>query len=175
MIIGVYIIMMKMLFRRDKCMFIEDTQILQVLRGYNPWWATKQVPASFAPPVKRLAFYEIVSLLNRNDLHRTIILSGARRVGKTTILYQLCQYFIENGVPADHILYATFDHPILKMTSLQQVVEIFINNVSADNRNLVLLFDEIHLRQRVESMAKTARGRKPDIQDHRNRFCKRRA
>jgi len=125
-------------------MFIDDTQILQVLRGYNPWWATKQVPASLAPPVKRLAFYEIVSLLNRNDLHRTIILSGARRVGKTTILYQLCQYFIENGVPANHILYATFDHPILKMTPLQQVVEIFINNVSADNQNLVLLFDEIH-------------------------------
>lgn len=124
--------------------FIEDTQVLQVLRGLNPWWATSQVSDALAYPVKRLAFYEVRSWLEHKELHRAIILSGARRVGKTTILYQLGQQFIEDGVSADHILYASFDHPILKVTPLQQVVDIFVNNVSADNQNLVLLLDEIH-------------------------------
>lgn len=124
--------------------FIQDTQVLQVLRGLNPWWATNQVSDALARPVQRLAYYEVRSWLEHAELHRAIILSGARRVGKTTILYQLAQRFIDDGVPPDHIMYASFDHPILKVTPLQQVVDIFVNNVSADSEGLVLLLDEIH-------------------------------
>ncbi len=124
--------------------FISDTEVLRVLRGLNPWWPTGVVPDSLAKPVKRLAFYEVGTWLKEKSLHRAIVLCGARRVGKTTILYQLAQREIERGRPATRVLYASFDHPILKVTPLQQVIDIFTNNVAADKEDLFLLLDEIH-------------------------------
>lgn len=124
--------------------FISDTEVLRVLRGFNPWWPTGLVPDSLARPVKRLAYYEAGAWLKEERLHRAIVLCGARRVGKTTILYQLAQQQIEQGRPANRVLYVSFDHPMLKLTPLQQVIDIFTNNVAAGRENLFLLLDEIH-------------------------------
>ncbi|MGE5577071.1 MAG: ATP-binding protein [Syntrophothermus sp.] len=123
--------------------FIEDTQLLQVLRGFNPWWIVGEVPATLAKPVRRLAFYEISNFLQRTDFHRAILVSGARRVGKTTILYQLAQEAIREGMKPSQIMYASFDHPILKLASLERIIEVFRNNV-AGGAELLLFFDEVH-------------------------------
>lgn len=124
--------------------FIDEAQVLQVLRGLNPWWASGVVPDFLALPVRRLAFDEVASLMENREVHRAVIITGARRVGKTTILYQAAQELMRKGFPPSRILYASFDHPILKVTSLQDVVDIFINNVSATRDDNVLLLDEVH-------------------------------
>lgn len=144
--------------------FIEDTQILRVLRGLNPWWGTGQMPETLAPPVKRLAFHEVLSWLEHKDVHRAIILSGARRVGKTTVLYQLAQEYLNRGFQAQRIVYASFDHPILRVTPLQRVVEVFVNNISSDNHNLLLLFDEIHYASEWSPWLKRLVDENPSIQ-----------
>lgn len=124
--------------------FIEDTEVLRVLRGLNPWWSTGSVPASLAPPIRRLAFDEVMRWLERADVHRAVVLSGARRVGKTTLLYQVAQAFLHRGVHPARVLYVSFDHPILKLTPLERIIEIFVNNVAGEERELVVLLDEIH-------------------------------
>mgnify|MGYP002396016361 CR=1 FL=1 len=124
--------------------FIDEAQVLQVLRGLNPWWASGAVPDFLALPVRRLAFHEVASWMENRDVHRAVIITGARRVGKTTILYQAAQELIGQGFPPSRILYASFDHPILKVTALQDVIDVFVNNVSATRDDIVLLLDEVH-------------------------------
>lgn len=49
-----------------------------------------------------------------------LLLSGARQVGKTTIYRQTIKRLLETGFPAVNIIYATFDHPILKLAGIER-------------------------------------------------------
>ncbi len=44
-----------------------------------------------------------------------MLLSGARQVGKTTLYLQTIDELLNEGVLPTNILYATFDHPLLKL------------------------------------------------------------
>lgn len=46
------------------------------------------------------------------SLRRTVVLSGPRRVGKTTILYQMIAALLKAGTPPQAVLYASLDHPL---------------------------------------------------------------
>ena len=50
------------------------------------------------------------------------MLSGARQVGKTTLILQAIQQLLQEGVPPANILYATFDHPMLKLAGIDEVI-----------------------------------------------------
>jgi len=52
-----------------------------------------------------------------------VVLSGARQIGKSTLMLQMIQELLDNGVPAANILYVTFDHPILKLAGIDSVIE----------------------------------------------------
>jgi glucokinase len=54
-----------------------------------------------------LAYYEDKSI------PRFAVLSGARRVGKTTIMYQIMDHLIDEGIHPRNILYVSFDNPIV--------------------------------------------------------------
>lgn len=51
------------------------------------------------------------------------MLSGARQIGKTTLMLQSVDALLRAGVPAASILYATFDHPILKLAGIDAVID----------------------------------------------------
>jgi predicted AAA+ superfamily ATPase len=54
---------------------------------------------------------------------RAVLLSGARQIGKTTLMLQAADALLRDGVPPANILYATFDHPILKLAGIDAVLE----------------------------------------------------
>jgi predicted AAA+ superfamily ATPase len=53
---------------------------------------------------------------------RAVLLSGARQIGKTTLMLQSTDALLRAGVPPANILYATFDHPILKLAGIDAVL-----------------------------------------------------
>ena len=63
--------------------------ILKVLNAYNPWWKTGATNPSLTKTYKRFAFYDAMSKLENKSIRRTVVLTGTRRVGKTTIQYQM--------------------------------------------------------------------------------------
>ena len=73
--------------------------ILKVLRSFNPWWVNGAVNPAFLRDYKRFAYYEAISRLENTNIRRTVVLTGTRRVGKTTIEYQLIHTLLQNGVP----------------------------------------------------------------------------
>lgn len=70
------------------------------------------------------------------------MLTGARQVGKTTLLLQAVDELLKNGVKPANILYATFDHPILKLAGIDAVLEAWREREPRAEGPEYLLIDE---------------------------------
>lgn len=116
--------------------------ILKVLTGYNPWWKTVGVSPSFSKSYKRFAFYEAMKKLNNTEIRRTVVLTGTRRVGKTTIQYQMIDELLKSGVNPQKIVFISMDHPMLKLSDFGEVLECYHENIYAD-KDVYYFFDEI--------------------------------
>ena len=86
---------------------VNSENILSLLFSYNPWWQTGAIQKEFNKPMKRFAYYEAMKTLN-HEIRRSVILCGARRTGKTTIMYQAIHELLERGVLAKNILFISF-------------------------------------------------------------------
>lgn len=85
--------------------------ILKVLRSFNPWWSNGTVNPALLRDYKRFAYYEALQRLENRQIRRSVILTGARRVGKTTIEYQLIDTLLKRGIPPQNIVFVSLDHP----------------------------------------------------------------
>ena len=84
---------------------VRDEQVVKVLRQYNPWWRNPSAAKAESTPQKRLAYYEALKMIKHKTLRRFAVLSGARRVGKTTIMYQMIDHLMDEGINPRNILY----------------------------------------------------------------------
>lgn len=116
--------------------------ILRLLFSYNLWWQTGSMQKEFNKPMKRFAYQEAMNSLKRTDIRRLVVLCGARRTGKTTIMYQIISSLLTEGVNPKNILFLSFDHPLLKLCSMDQILEVYKTNVSSDEE-VYCFFDEI--------------------------------
>ncbi|MGI6359082.1 MAG: ATP-binding protein [Bacillota bacterium] len=119
-----------------------EANIFSVLLSYNPWWRTDHVPKELTKRVKRLAFYEVMAAIEHPDIRRMALISGARRIGKTTMLYQMIERLIEQGADSKRLLYVSLDHPLLKLCPLNRVLEIYHQNVYGE-QDVFYFFDEL--------------------------------
>lgn len=136
-------------------------QLLKVLRAFNPWWTTGSVHASFAKKYRRFAYYEAMKRLDQTDLRRTVVLTGARRVGKTTIQYQMIDTLLSRGVQPQRIVFISLDHPMLKLSGLNDVLECYHENVWA-GQDCFYFFDEIQYASDWDQWMKTLYDTQPE-------------
>lgn len=136
--------------------------ILNLLFSYNPWWQTGIVQKEFVKEMKRFAYYEAVKTMLNTDIRRSVILCGARRTGKTTIMYQAIDNLIKDGVPAKNIIFVSFDHPLLKLYPFDKVLEIYRTNISSDDE-IYCFFDEIQYADNWNSWLKILYDTNPKI------------
>ena len=118
-----------------------EENIISILYSYNSWWRSGTVLKDFDKPIKRIPYYEANNSFN-NSLRRMVLLSGARRTGKTTIMYQTISSLLKKGVNPKNIVFISFDHPLLKMCSINEVLSVYVQNISSDN-DIYCFFDEI--------------------------------
>ena len=81
-----------------------EENIIDLLYSYNPWWKSGVVQKEFNKPMKRIPYYEANKAFNNKEIRRTVVLSGARRTGKTTIMYQTISTLLEKGISPKNIL-----------------------------------------------------------------------
>ena len=122
-------------------MLANSENVLNLLFSYNPWWQTGSIQKEFNKPIKRLAYYEAIKTFSHN-IRRSVILCGARRTGKTTIMYQAISELLNSGIPPRNILFLSFDHPLLKLCSIDKVLDVYRSNISNDDQ-IYCFFDEI--------------------------------
>lgn len=102
-------------------MKLSKDELVSVLSQFNPWWRGERF--ADLPSWQRAAFHELELWMSEPPAYRAVLLSGARQVGKTTLLLQVVESLLRQGVPAANILYATFDHPLLKLAGIEAVLE----------------------------------------------------
>jgi uncharacterized protein len=124
-------------------MIATQPELFAVLRQYNPWWDGSRIPD--LPPWRRAVFRELVSWAESPPGHRALLLSGARQVGKTTLFLQCIEALIAKGVPPNNILYATFDHPLLKLIGLDGLLQLWREFEPAREGPEYLFLDEIQI------------------------------
>lgn len=140
-----------------------EGQLLKVLRAFNPWWATGAVHPDFTKKYRRFAYYEAVKRLDRSDLRRTVVLTGPRRVGKTTIQYQMIDTLLKRGVSPRRIVFISMDHPMLKLSGLNEILECYHENVWAE-QDCYYFFDEIQYAGDWDKWLKTIYDMQPETQ-----------
>jgi uncharacterized protein len=102
-------------------MKISIEELGSVLALFNPWWRGEPIPD--LPRWRRATFSDLYKWTVEPPAPRAVMLSGARQIGKTTLLLQVIDDLLASGVAASNILYATFDHPLLKIAGIDAVVE----------------------------------------------------
>jgi len=122
-------------------MLVSSQELFAVLRRFNPWWTGAAIPG--LPPWKRSAYPELSRWMLTPPAPRAVLLSGARQVGKTTLLRQLASELVDSGVPPSQILYLTFDQPLIKLAGLESALRTWREFHPPREGPEYLLLDEI--------------------------------
>ena len=141
---------------------VSDEQVIKVLRQYNPWWRNPLAIKEENKPQKRLAYYEALRMISHKTIRRFAVLSGARRVGKTTIMYQMMNSLIDGGVNPKNILYVSFDIPIVKLVNVETVLSIYESLYPIEGTRYIFL-DEIQYTEHWELWMKVIYDSRKDI------------
>jgi uncharacterized protein len=109
------------------------------LMTFNPWWRDGKISATLSGR-KRKVFPELLPYL---DTRQILLLTGLRRVGKTTLLFQLVEELLQRGVPPFRILYYSFDEARLNFDDLLKTYQTDILKSDLSGAATYLFFDEI--------------------------------
>ena len=123
-----------------------DAETIRLLYIHNPWWTTGEVPTSLAPDFKRRDLHKLIEAIEAKEITGIV---GARRVGKTTLMYQLVQSLLESVDPLN-ILFLKVDDTYLNVdeAKIKSIFDLYSINLlqkpleNLDERVYILL-DEI--------------------------------
>ena len=119
-------------------------EILRILNEQNPWQSTGQVPAVLAPSIERPLARCLWQRLRNDDPRRFQLILGARRVGKTTVMYQTVRRLLLDGVDPDRVWWLRLDHPVLLRQDLGALVRFVLDTAPARiDAPVYLMLDEI--------------------------------
>lgn len=116
----------------------------EILQIYNPWWERKYSKKG----IKRKKYLSFLEENLKND--RIIILTGLRRVGKTTILLHFIEEILKK-TDAKHILYLSLDHPELSNHSIGEMMDTHrkIHGLSRKKKLFVFLDEVLYTKNAV--------------------------
>jgi len=120
-------------------------EILRILGEQNPWHDNNgAVPHVLAPVVERPLAQHLWRRLLRDEPRRFLLILGARRVGKTTVMYQTVRHLLDADVPPSRIWWLRLDHPVLLREELGSLVRLVVEATGATPSAPVhLMFDEL--------------------------------
>ncbi|WP_456427369.1 ATP-binding protein [Desulfurobacterium sp.] len=110
-----------------------------ILYRFNPWWEGKKAAEG---KIEREKYTSKLSrLLDTKDV---VLLTGLRRVGKTTIMKLFIDHLIESGVEPRRIFYVSLDFYGLEKFSILEIVEEFYKTQSISFSDKTYIFlDEV--------------------------------
>ncbi len=133
--------------------------IREALTTLNGWWQTGRIGEELARPYRRKAFSEASRIFG--SYRQILMLTGLRRVGKSTLIYQLISDLLKDA-DSRHVLYFTFDvagADLLKMMAEYQR----ITGSDWKHERTYLFLDEVQKLQDWSSQVKTLYDAFPNL------------
>jgi len=121
-----------------------------ILNYLNPWWKERRVPEVLVGR-KRKILGKILPFVKERQI---ILLYGIRRSGKTTLMFQLIQELLNQGINPLHILYFSFDE---RKYPLEEILKEYEENVlkkPIEKTKCFLFLDEIQKLEQWEKKIK---------------------
>src|SRR3989344_5095292 len=108
------------------------------LEEFNHWWIKEKVDSELALPFKRDNYKEIEKYIDKKFI---VAITGLRRVGKTTTIYQLIKDLIKK-TKTENILFFSFDENNVKIS---EIIETYkeIHKKDFREEKVYIFFDEI--------------------------------
>lgn len=131
-------------------------RVTSALEAWNPWWAESSVPAALRGRPRTIT----KQIEPEMDLPEVMALTGIRRSGKTTIIYQLIQYLLDRGTAPKAILYANMEDPGLDPLSHDDLAAAFPDDHSPRR---YMFLDEVQERSDWERWLRVQYDRKVPI------------
>ncbi len=82
-----------------------------LLRPYNPWWNDQSNAFDNLPTFHRPIFSTLIEDLE--SIPQILSITGPRRIGKSTLLYQLIRELVAARINQERLVYNSFDDPAL--------------------------------------------------------------
>ncbi len=112
--------------------------IKDILLLNNTWWKTGTISKEKAKEYLRFIFKEIKDLVKYRQI---IILTGLRRVGKTTLMYQIIKELLKK-IKSEKILYFSFDEKVVEPIEILKEYG-KLTDVNWKEEKIYVFFDEI--------------------------------
>lgn len=123
---------------------ISDEDIIARMRFDNPWWSEEKIPKSYQAYPKRDYFAPFARLAGQKDPHRSVVLLGPRRTGKTVMLIQFIGDQIEKDTSPSNLFYISLDTPIYAQKSMEQLLKLYLSHVFPNTlEDIYIIFDEV--------------------------------
>ncbi len=116
------------------------------LSEWNPWWESGKAATELAG-IPRPVYSNLVDSI---ELKEVTILTGVRRSGKSTLMYQMIDNLLKKGTNPKHILFVNLEDKKLAQDSLEDIYEAYRQNLNLDKPAHIFL-DEIHRKAGWES------------------------
>jgi predicted AAA+ superfamily ATPase len=115
-----------------------------IAQDQNPWWALPQVRPVRHLSERRDLFQTLRTAVLSPGQNRAQVLLGARQVGKSTLMLQLVESLLDDGVPAANVTFFDFSDDRLSPRSIspREVVDLVMPGV-VPNAPRYFFFDEI--------------------------------
>jgi len=139
--------------------FFDADHVFEVLHGFNPWWAGGEPSV---PTFRRVAYHTCRRYYDNPAFRRAVLLSGARRVGKTTVLMQVAVSLVREGADPRSVFYLSLDHPVVKLLTLPELLKRYHERIYPEGRPVALLLDEVQYARDWDLELKQLVDRKPD-------------
>lgn len=119
----------------------KNSKILRSLEEQNPWWESGNADDYDLPSFKRKEYQEVHDAFF-SDIRRFPVLSGPRRVGKSTIMLQLIDELLASGKakPSQILFYTLDDFPNV-VASIEDVLNVYREAIYPDY-DFYLFLDE---------------------------------
>lgn len=111
-------------------------QSKEALVFWNPWWGNEDWKEGV---YEREELSAVLPLFKRKEI---LSICGARRCGKTTLLYLLIDNLIKNGVSPKNILHLNFEDPIFKGIPVYDLYKRYVELMEPEGK-VYFFFDEI--------------------------------
>ena len=117
--------------------------LISYLKKRNYWWQTRNVTPEDRGTTRQTY---LDKLQESGKLERIICISGIRRCGKTTILYQYIDQLLKIQKPQE-IIYAKIDDLIGKIDNLHDILNTYheIIGIDPEKEPVYFFLDEIHI------------------------------
>ncbi|MBU1203672.1 MAG: ATP-binding protein [Nanoarchaeota archaeon] len=113
--------------------------IIEILKEWNAWWETGKVNSELEG--KKRPLYQ--ELLNSHKIKEISIITGVRRSGKSTLMYQIINELIKKSIHPYQILFMNLEDEKLSEFSLEEIYDVYKQELNPDKRSYIFI-DEVH-------------------------------